>query len=93
MFIGIKVEDVFGVLINVAVEIEDIYLIFKNFVNFKEKNLVFRGLSLKIYEGKIYVFIGEFGFGKFVIIFLFYGFIGLNVIIEGGKIRLYGLEV
>lgn len=54
---------------------------------------MFRGLSLKIYEGKIYVFIGEFGLGKFVIIFLFYGFIGLNVIIEGGKIRLYGLEV
>ncbi|EIN14860.1 Oligopeptide ABC transporter, ATP-binding protein [Mycoplasmopsis agalactiae 14628] len=93
LFTGTKVEDVFGVPTNVAAEIEDIYLTFKNPANPKEKNLVLRGPSLKIYEGKIHALIGESGSGKSVITSLLYGLTGSNAIIEGGKIRLYGLEV
>ncbi len=74
-------------------EIENIYLTFKNPANPKEKNLVLRGPSLKIYEGKIHALIGESGSGKSVITSLLYGLTGSNAIIEGGKIRLYGLEV
>ncbi len=93
LFTGTKVEDVFGELTNVAAEIENIYLTFKNPANPKEKNLVLRGPSLKIYEGKIHALIGESGSGKSVITSLLYGLTGSNAIIEGGKIRLYGLEV
>ncbi len=93
LFTGTKVEDVFGEPTNVAAEIENIYLTFKNPANPKEKNLVLRGPSLKIYEGKIHALIGESGSGKSVITSLLYGLTGSNAIIEGGKIRLYGLEV
>lgn len=93
LFTGTKVEDVFGEPTNVAAEIENIYLTFKNPANPKEKNLVLRGPSLKIYEGKIHALIGESGSGKSVITSLLYGLTGSNATIEGGKIRLYGLEV
>ncbi len=43
LFTGTKVEDVFGEPTNVAAEIENIYLTFKNPANPKEKNLVLRG--------------------------------------------------
>lgn len=86
-------EVVFGKETTVAAEIEDIYLTFKNPANPKEKNLVLRGPSLKIYEGKIHALIGESGSGKSVITSLLYGLTGTNSIIEGGKIKLYGLEV
>ncbi|WP_244874349.1 ABC transporter ATP-binding protein [Mycoplasmopsis gallinarum] len=88
-----KVETVFGKPTKVAAEIEDIYLTFKNPANPKEKNLVLRGSSLKIYEGKVHAIIGESGSGKSVITSLLYGLTGSNAIIESGKIKLYGLEV
>nr|WP_318032785.1 ABC transporter ATP-binding protein [Mycoplasmopsis caviae] len=88
-----KVENVFGTETKVAAEIEDIYLTFRNPANPKEKNLVLRGPSLKIYEGKVHAIIGESGSGKSVITSLLYGLTGSNSIIESGKIKLYGLEV
>ncbi|WP_029513276.1 ABC transporter ATP-binding protein [Mycoplasmopsis primatum] len=93
VFQGTKSEIVFGENTNIAAEIENIYLTFKNPANPKEKNLVLRGPSLKIYEGKVHALIGESGSGKSVITSLLYGLTGANSIIEGGKIRLYGLEV
>ncbi|WP_051590823.1 ABC transporter ATP-binding protein [Mycoplasmopsis felifaucium] len=93
VFAGTKSEVVFGQDTKIAAEIEDIYLTFKNPANPKEKNLVLRGPSLKIYEGKVHALIGESGSGKSVITSLLYGLTGSNVIIESGKIRLYGLEV
>ncbi|VEU76625.1 ABC transporter ATP-binding protein [Mycoplasmopsis columbina] len=88
-----KEEIVFGEKLKVAAEIEDIYLTFKNPANPKEKNLVLRGSSLKIYEGKVHAVIGESGSGKSVITSLLYGLTGSNAIIESGKVKLYGLEV
>ncbi|MBZ4195376.1 ABC transporter ATP-binding protein [Mycoplasma tauri] len=93
IFTGTKKEYVCGEELNVAAEIENIYLTFKNPANPKEKNLVLRGPSLKIYEGKVHALIGESGSGKSVITSLLYGLTGTNAIIEGGKIKLYGLEV
>lgn len=88
-----EVDNVLGEDLKVAAEIEDIYLTFKNPADPKEKNLVLRGPSLKIYEGKIHAVIGESGSGKSVITSLLYGLTGDNAIIEGGKVKLYGLEV
>lgn len=88
-----QVEDVFGTPTKVAAEIEDVYLTFRNPADPKEKNLVLRGPSLKIYEGKVHAIIGESGSGKSVITSLLYGLTGSNAIIESGKIKLYGLEV
>ncbi|MCU4117375.1 ABC transporter ATP-binding protein [Mycoplasma zalophi] len=88
-----KVENILGNKLKVAAEIEDIYLTFKNPANPKEKNLVLRGPSLKIYEGKIHAIIGESGSGKSVITSLLYGLTGTNAIIESGSVKLYGLEV
>ncbi|QSF13990.1 ABC transporter ATP-binding protein [Mycoplasma sp. Mirounga ES2805-ORL] len=88
-----RVESVLGEDLRVAAEIEDIYLTFKNPANPKEKNLVLRGPSLKIYEGKVHAIIGESGSGKSVITSLLYGLTGNNSIIETGKVKLYGLEV
>lgn len=93
VFTGTQSEMVFGKETKIAAEIDDIYLTFKNPANPKEKNLVLRGPSLKIYEGKVHALIGESGSGKSVITSLLYGLTGSNSIIEGGKIRLYGLEV
>ncbi|WP_036461316.1 ABC transporter ATP-binding protein [Mycoplasma simbae] len=88
-----QVERVLGEDLKVAAEVEDIYLTFKNPANPKEKNLVLRGPSFKIYEGKIHAIIGESGSGKSVITSLLYGLTGNNAIIEAGKVKLYGLEV
>lgn len=93
VFEGTKQEMVFGEMTNVAAEIKDIYLTFRNPANPKEKNLVLRGPSLKIYEGKVHALIGESGSGKSVITSLLYGLTGANSIIESGSIKLYGLEV
>ncbi|AIA29310.1 oligopeptide ABC transporter ATP-binding protein [Mycoplasmopsis californica] len=86
-------EKILGENLKVAAEVEDIYLTFKNPANPKEKNLVLRGPSFKIYEGKIHAIIGESGSGKSVITSLLYGLTGNNAIIESGKVKLYGLEV
>ncbi|MFL0973744.1 ABC transporter ATP-binding protein, partial [Mycoplasmopsis synoviae] len=48
-----KTEKVFGKDSVVAAEIEDIHLSFLNPDNPKEKNVVLRGASLKIYEGYV----------------------------------------
>ncbi|MBU4690594.1 ABC transporter ATP-binding protein [Mycoplasma sp. ES3157-GEN-MYC] len=88
-----KVEHVLGEDLKVAAEIEDVYLTFKNPANPREKNLVLRGPSFKIYEGKIHSIIGESGSGKSVITSLLYGLTGNNSIIESGSVKLYGLEV
>ncbi|QKT05746.1 ABC transporter ATP-binding protein [Mycoplasma sp. OR1901] len=88
-----KTEHVLDQDLKVAAEIEDIYLTFKNPANPSEKNLVLRGPSLKVYEGKIHAIIGESGSGKSVITSLLYGLTGNNSIIESGSVKLYGLEV
>ncbi|WP_051586188.1 ABC transporter ATP-binding protein [Mycoplasmopsis lipofaciens] len=88
-----ETEFVFGKETKIAAEIEDIYLTFKNPADPKEKNLVLRGPSFKIFEGKIHAIIGESGSGKSVITSLLYGLTGANAIIESGKVKLYGLEV
>ncbi|WP_156933069.1 ABC transporter ATP-binding protein [Mycoplasmopsis iners] len=88
-----KEEIVFGKKVKVAAEIEDVYLTFKNPANPKEKNLVLRGVSLKVYEGMVHAIIGESGSGKSVITSLLYGLTGSNAIIEAGKVKLYGMEV
>ncbi|QJR43884.1 ABC transporter ATP-binding protein [Mycoplasma miroungirhinis] len=93
-YIDNSTEDVIlGNKFKVAAEINDIYLTFKNPANPKEKNLVLRGPSIKIYEGKIHAIIGESGSGKSVITSLLYGLTGNNAIIESGSVKLYGLEV
>nr|WP_318023766.1 ABC transporter ATP-binding protein [Mycoplasmopsis bovigenitalium] len=88
-----QIDHVLGEDLKVAAEIEDIYLTFKNPADPKEKNLVLRGPSLKIYEGKITAIIGESGSGKSVLTSLLYGLTGNNSIIESGSVKLYGLEV
>ncbi|TQC51377.1 ABC transporter ATP-binding protein [Mycoplasmopsis mucosicanis] len=88
-----KIDHVLGEDLKVAAEIEDIYLTFKNPADPKEKNLVLRGPSLKIYEGKVHAIIGESGSGKSVLTSLLYGLTGNNSIIESGTVKLYGLEV
>ncbi|MBN4083345.1 ABC transporter ATP-binding protein [Mycoplasma sp. CSL10137] len=88
-----RTEHVLDQDLKVAAEIEDIYLTFKNPANPSEKNLVLRGPSLKVYEGKIHAIIGESGSGKSVITSLLYGLTGNNSIIESGSVKLYGLEV
>ncbi|QBF34999.1 ABC transporter ATP-binding protein [Mycoplasmopsis phocirhinis] len=92
-FNSAKVEHVLGEDLKVAAEIDDIYLTFKNPANPKEKNLVLRGPSFKIYEGKIHSIIGESGSGKSVLTSLLYGLTGSNSIVESGSVKLYGLEV
>ncbi|MCS4536865.1 ABC transporter ATP-binding protein [Mycoplasma sp. CSL7475-4] len=92
-FDSARIEHVLGEDLKVAAEIEDIYLTFKNPANPKEKNLVLRGPSFKIYEGKIHSIIGESGSGKSVITSLLYGLTGNNSIVESGTVKLYGLEV
>ncbi|CAE77576.1 ABC transporter ATP-binding protein [Mycoplasma mycoides] len=93
IFKNVEQEEVFGKLVNVAAHIDDVYLSFKNPANPREKNLVLRGPSLKIYEGKVHALIGESGSGKSVITSLLYGLSGSNSIIESGSVKLYGLEV
>ncbi|SYV92668.1 ribose/galactose ABC transporter ATP-binding protein, partial [Mycoplasmopsis synoviae] len=77
----------------VAAEIEDIHLSFLNPANPKEKNVVLRGTSLKIYEGYVHAIIGESGSGKSVITSLLYGLTGNNAVIDFGKIKLFNNEV
>lgn len=86
-------EIIFGKETKIAAEISDVYLTFKNPANPKEKNLVLRGTSLRLYEGYVHAIIGESGSGKSVITSLLYGLTGSNSIIEQGKVKLYGLEV
>ncbi|QIN42834.1 ABC transporter ATP-binding protein [Mycoplasma capricolum subsp. capripneumoniae] len=93
VFKNVQQEEVFGKLVNVAAHIDDVYLSFKNPANPREKNVVLRGPSLKIYEGKVHALIGESGSGKSVITSLLYGLSGSNSVIESGSVKLYGLEV
>ncbi|WFQ92165.1 Vitamin B12 import ATP-binding protein BtuD [Mycoplasma feriruminatoris] len=93
IFKDVEQEVVFGKLTNVAAHIDDVYLTFKNPANPREKNVVLRGPSLRIYEGKVHALIGESGSGKSVITSLLYGLSGTNSIIESGSVKLYGLEV
>ncbi|WBX36696.1 ABC transporter ATP-binding protein [Mycoplasma capricolum] len=93
VFKNVQQEEVFGRLVNVAAHIDDVYLSFKNPANPREKNIVLRGPSLKIYEGKVHALIGESGSGKSVITSLLYGLSGSNSVIESGSVKLYGLEV
>ncbi|AJK51139.1 ABC transporter ATP-binding protein [Mycoplasma capricolum] len=93
VFKNVQQEEVFGKLVNVAAHIDDVYLSFKNPANPREKNVVLRGPSLKIYEGKVHPLIGESGSGKSVITSLLYGLSGSNSVIESGSVKLYGLEV
>ncbi|QJG66772.1 ABC transporter ATP-binding protein [Mycoplasma phocoenae] len=79
--------------LKIVAEINDIYLTFKNPAEPSVKNLVLRGPSLKIYEGKVHAVIGESGSGKSVITSLLYGLTGNNAVIESGSVKLYGLEV
>ncbi|MFA7701717.1 ABC transporter ATP-binding protein [Mycoplasmopsis synoviae] len=88
-----KTEKVFGKDTVVAAEIEDIHLSFLNPANPKEKNVVLRGTSLKIYEGYVHAIIGESGSGKSVITSLLYGLTGNNAVIDFGKIKLFNNEV
>nr|AJN18578.1 oligopeptide ABC transporter ATP-binding protein OppD [Mycoplasma sp. Ms02] len=88
-----KVETVFGQPTRVAAEIENIHLSFLNPANPKEKNVVLRGTSLKIYEGYVHSIIGESGSGKSVITSLLYGLTGKNSVIDYGKIKLFNNEV
>ncbi|CEA10505.1 ABC transporter ATP-binding protein [Mycoplasma capricolum subsp. capripneumoniae] len=93
VFKNVQQEEVFGKLVNVAAHIDDVYLSFKNPANPREKNVVLRGPSLKIYEGKVHALIGESGSGKSVITSLLYGLSGSNSVIDSGSVKLYGLEV
>lgn len=93
IFTGTKQETVFGEEVNVAAQINNVYLTFKNPNNPKEKNVVLRGANLKIYEGKIHALVGESGSGKSVVSSLLYGLTGKNSVIETGTVKLYGLEV
>ncbi len=62
LFTGTKVEDVFGEPTNVALLKLKIYILHsKTQPTPRKKNLVLRGPSLKIYEGKIHALIGESG--------------------------------
>ncbi|MDC8914186.1 ABC transporter ATP-binding protein [Metamycoplasma hyosynoviae] len=86
-------EYIFNKWRKVVAEVKDIYLSFANPANPKEKNIVLRGPSFKVYEGCVHAIIGESGSGKSVITSLLYGLTGNNAILEGGIVKLYGLEV
>ncbi|MGY6171864.1 ABC transporter ATP-binding protein [Candidatus Mycoplasma pogonae] len=86
-----KIAD--GTELRVAAEIKDIYLSFSNPSRPKEKNIVLRGPSIKIYEGKIHAIIGESGSGKSVLTSLLYGLTGDNAVIDSGEIKLYNNNV
>ncbi|MEE3928472.1 ABC transporter ATP-binding protein [Mycoplasmopsis ciconiae] len=88
-----KYEMVFGKKTRIAAEIENIHLSFTNPANPKEKNVVLRGTSLKIYEGYVHAIIGESGSGKSVITSLLYGLTGKNAIIDYGTVKLFNKEV
>ncbi len=75
------------------VEINDLWLSFKNPSNPKEVNKVIRGATLKLKKGEILALIGESGSGKSVITSTLYGLTGQNSIIEKGNIIVDGHEV
>ncbi|WP_406614697.1 ABC transporter ATP-binding protein [Mycoplasma corogypsi] len=82
-----------GEKLKIAAEINDVYLSFTNPARPGEKNLVLRGPSIKIYEGKVHAIIGESGSGKSVITSLLYGLTGDNAVIESGEIKLYNNNI
>ncbi|WP_406613619.1 ABC transporter ATP-binding protein [Mycoplasma corogypsi] len=82
-----------GEKLKIAAEINDIYLSFTNPARPGEKNLVLRGPSIKIYEGKVHAIIGESGSGKSVITSLLYGLTGDNAVIDKGEVKLYNNNV
>ncbi|WP_435128899.1 ABC transporter ATP-binding protein [Mycoplasma sp. 6243] len=82
-----------GSKLKIAAEIKDIKLSFTNPARPGEKNIVLRGTSLQVYEGKVHAIIGESGSGKSVITSLLYGLTGDNAVIDGGEILLYNNNV
>lgn len=86
-------EFIFNKWRKIVAEVNNVYLSFANPADPKEKNIVLRGPSFKVYEGCIHAIIGESGSGKSVITSLLYGLTGNNAILEGGRVKLYGLEV
>ncbi|MDC4163088.1 ABC transporter ATP-binding protein [Mycoplasma bradburyae] len=82
-----------GEELKVVAEIKDIQLSFLNPSRPGEKNIVLRGPSIEIYEGKIHAIIGESGSGKSVITSLLYGLTGDNAVIDSGEVKLFNNNV
>lgn len=76
-----------------VVEIDNLVLSYANPARPKEKNLVIRGSSVRLYENEILALIGESGSGKSVITSAMYGLAGENAVIEEGTIKILGKEV